>query len=114
MLYVPISVNHKGQADRVIQYFPVDSPEARKLNVEYMLIKDREKPKYLPSEIWKRMQTKGFSGFKQYQHTKLCQSMNAKEKSKGYGIKVANTWYWYEKWIEVVEKYCTENKDLYE
>ena len=113
VLYVPKSVNHKGQADRVIEFLPANSPEAEKLNKEYVLIKEREKKKYLPSQVWKKMQNKGYKRFGQYQHTQFWKSMDAKNPNKGYGVQVANTWYWYENWINVVEKHCKENEDKY-
>ncbi|MBN4079520.1 DUF3644 domain-containing protein [Beggiatoa alba] len=78
VLYIPKSVNHKGQADKVIEFLPANSPEAEKLNKEYVLIKEREKPKYLPSKIVQIMQEDGYLKFKQHQHTKLWKSVNAK------------------------------------
>lgn len=113
VLYVPKSVNHKGQADRVIEFLPANSPEAKKLNKEYVLIKEREKKKYLPSQVWKKMQKKGYKRFGQYQHTQLWKSMDAKNPNKGYGVQVANTWYWYENWLKVVEKHCEEHRNIY-
>jgi hypothetical protein len=113
VLYVPKSVNHKGQADKVIEFIPANSPEAEKLNKEYVLIKEKEKKKYLPSEIWKKMQEKGYIRFGQYQHTKLWQSLDAKNKSKGFGVMVADKWYWYENWLKEVEQHCKQNEDQY-
>lgn len=71
VLYVPKSVNRKGQADKVIEFIPANSPEAQGLNKEYILVKEREKKKYLPSEIFKTMQAKGFPKFNAHQHTVL-------------------------------------------
>lgn len=113
VLYVPKSVNHKGQADKVIEFLPANSPEAEKLNKEYVLIKEREKKKYLPSQVWKKMQEEGYNKFGQYQHTQLWKSMDAKNPNKGYGVQVANTWYWYENWVNEVEKHCKENEEIY-
>jgi hypothetical protein len=110
VLYIPKSVNHKGQADKVIEFLPANSPEAQKLNKEYVLIKEREKKKYLPSQVWKKMQEKGYKKFGQYQHTQLWKSQDAKNPKKGYGVQIANTWYWYENWLKFVEKYCQENR----
>jgi len=113
VLYVPKTVNHKGQADKVIEFLPSDSPEAAGLNKEYYLIKEKEKNKFLPSQIWQKMQEKGFTKFGAHQHTLFWKSKNAKNPSLGYGTMVANTWYWYEKWLKDVEKHCMENKLLY-
>lgn len=110
VLYVPKTANRKGQADKVIEFIPSDSPEAEGLNKEYVLIKDREKPKHLPSEIIKEMKKKGFIKFGMHQHTSLWKQSEAKNPAKGFGVTVANTWYWYDTWLKEVEKYCEQNK----
>jgi hypothetical protein len=114
VLYLPKSVNHKGQADRVIEFLPANSPEAEKLNKEYVLIKEREKKKYLPNEIWTFIQNKGYPKFKQYQHTQLWKTEKAKEINKGFGVQVATTWYWYENWKNYVLNYCQKNRSKFE
>lgn len=113
VLYVPKSVNHKGQADRVIEFLPANSPEAEKLNKEYVLIKEKEKPKFLPGKIVELMNESGYSKFKQHQHTQLWKSMDAKRKGKGFGVQVAKTWYWYDTWLIEVKKHCKENGAAY-
>lgn len=113
VLYVPKSVNHKGQADKVIEFLPANSPEAEGLNKQYCLIKEQEKKKYLPSHVWQTMQEKGFSKFGSHQHTVLWKSKNAKSPNLGYGTLVAKTWYWYDKWLKEVEKHCIESGPLY-
>lgn len=111
ILYVPKIANRKGQADKVIEFISASSPEAQGLNKEYVLIKDREKPKFLPKQIIERMKALGYKKFGVYQHTQLWKSLSAKEESKGFGVKVADTWYWYENWLQEVEKYCKQNQD---
>ena len=32
---------------------------------------------------------------------------------KGYGVLVASTWYWYDRWVDEVRKYCADNEELY-
>lgn len=113
VLYIPKSINHKGQADKVIEFLPANSPEAEKLNKEYVLIKEKEKPKYLPSKIVQLMQEDGFSKFKQHQHTQLWKSMDAKKQGKGFGVQVAKTWYWYDTWLNEVKKHCQQNAAKY-
>lgn len=107
------TVNHKGQADRVIEFIAPNSKIAETLNKEYWGIKEKEKKKYRPQKIWKEMQKIGFKNFGQYQHTLLWKKENAKELSKNYGVDVEGTWYWYVKWYEFVKKHCIENKNLY-
>jgi len=113
VLYVPKSVNHKGQADKVIVFLPPNSPEAETFNKEYVLIKEREKRKYLPTEIWTEMQNKGFVNFGQHQHTEFWKSKDAKNPKLGFGTQVAKAWYWYDKWLDEVEKHCTQSGNRY-
>lgn len=113
VLYVPKSVNHKGQADKVIEFISAKSPEAKGLNKEYRLIKEREKPKYLPGHIAKMMQEKGYVKFKTHHHTELWQKLDGRNPSKNYGVTVENKWYWYKSWLKIVEEYCKKNKETY-
>jgi len=113
VLYVPKSVNHKGQADKVIEFIPANSPEAEKLNKEYVLIKEKEKPKYLPSKIVEIISSMGYSKFNQHQHTTLWQLKKAKDEGKNFGVQVAKTWYWYDSWLNEVKKHCVENAKEY-
>lgn len=113
VLYVPKSVNRKGQADKVIEFIPANSPEAQGLNKEYVLVKEREKRKYLPSEVYETMQQKGFLKFNAYQHTLLWKERNAKNPMLGFGTQVAKTWYWYDNWIQEVEHYCDNSGNKY-
>lgn len=106
VLYIPKMVNHKGQADKVIEFMSANSPEAQLLNKELVILRDREKKKYLPSDIKKAMENKGFKNFTIHEHTKFWQTSNAKDKNKNFGVLVVKTWYWYENWLEEVEKYC--------
>lgn len=106
ILFVPKTANRKGQADKVIEFVKSDSPLAKGLNKEYELIKEVEKPKYLPNQIVNKMQQKGYKNFSMYTHTQLWKKLDAKNPSKGYGTMVANgCWYWYENWLEIVERY---------
>lgn len=106
-------VNKKGQADKVIEFIPADSPEANGLNKEYIYIKDREKPKFSPGDVVSRMKQKGFNKFSIYQHFLLWKKFDAKTPSNGFGVMVSKTWYWYESWLGYVGKYCEQHKDEY-
>ena len=110
LFFVPKSANRAGQADRVIEFIPADSPAAIGLNHEYTLIKETEKDKYLPSDIVSLMKEEGFSWFTMGVHTKLWQSKDAKNPSKRYGVLIAGKqWYWYKNWVEIVRQYCNDN-----
>ena len=113
VLYVPKSANRKGQADKVIEFIPANTPEAEGLNKEYVLIKEKEKKKHLPSGIVQLMKAKGYENFNMYHHTHLWQTTNAKDPNKHLGVLVENTWYWYDNWVEIVENYCKENREIF-
>ncbi len=111
VLFVLRTANRKGQADRVIEFISPDSDIAKGLKKEYVI--EKEKMKYLPGEICKEMQRNGFNKFKIHQHTKLWQKENAKNPSKGFGTKVAKTWYWYHSWLTFVKNHCENNRSEY-
>ena len=112
VIYVPKIANHKGQADKVIEFLKADSEEAKNLNKEYVVIKDRERPKHLPKEIIQIMKDKGYPQFTMNKHTDLWHARDAKNPTKGFGVQVVSQWYWYDNWLDEVEKYCKENKAL--
>lgn len=105
--YVPISVNKKNQADKAVEFVKADSEEAQ--NVEKVLFKSVEKPKYLPSQIVEKMRSEGYHSFTMYKHTHLWKLLDGKNPKFNYGVQVANTWYWYENWVEKVRQYCKDN-----
>lgn len=113
VIFVPKTVNRKGQADKVIEFISADSEIAKGMNKEYVLVKDKEKNKYSAGDIWRLMQKEGFKKFGVYQHTKLWQSEGAKDPVKGFGITVVKTWYWYDTWLAFVRSYCNQNKIKY-
>lgn len=110
VLYVPKSANNKGQADKVIEFIPANTPEAEGLNKEYVLIKEKEKQKHLPSKIVALMKKKGFNKFSVHKHTQLWKKLDGKNPSKNYGVSVEGAWYWYDHWLKIVEEYCKKNK----
>ena len=108
--YVKKSANHIGQADKVIEFVPANSPEAERLNRELVLIKEREKQKYLPSQIVEILKAEGYSSFSLHKHTELWKKKGAREKGSIYGVQVAKTWYWYESWLNEVRNYLKESQ----
>lgn len=113
VLYVPKTVNRKGQADKVIEFLSADSEEAKSLNKEYVVIKDRERPKHKPGEIVAIMKAAGFPGFSMHWHTQLWHELDGKNPAKGFGVDVAGTWYWYDNWLDQVKKYCVDQGDQF-
>jgi len=113
VLFIPKSANRKGQADKVIEFIPADSPEAKGLNKEYVLIKEKERKKYLPGRIVDLMKSKGHRRFSIRWHTELWQEYDGKNPSNNYGTIVEGKWYWYENWVKIVEDHCVNNKSFY-
>lgn len=113
VLYTQKTVNRPGQADKVIEFVKPGSEAAEGINITYAAIKEKEKQKYRATTIIKIMQEAGYSGFKQYQHTKLWRERDGKNPTKGYGIEVEKYWYWYESWLTLVSQHCAANKKRY-
>lgn len=113
ILFVPKTANSKGQADQVIEFVKADSKLAQDVNKTYAVIKETERTKYLPSQIVEMMNSEGFTKFNMHHHTTLWQTQEAKKQGKGFGVQVAKQWYWYESWVEVVQKQCQNNRGIY-
>jgi hypothetical protein len=113
VLFVAKTANHKGQADEVIEFVKADSPLAADVNKTYAVIKETERPKYLPKTIVESMKKEGFKRFTMVSHTDLWKQMDAKKPGKGYGVEVQKAWYWYDSWVDQVRKHCQENVAKY-
>jgi len=114
VIFVPTTVNHPSQADQVIKFVKADSEIAQQVNAAYAVVKETEKPKRLPSEIVKLMKEEGFPDFSIHIHTELWKESDAKNPSKGFGVQVAKTWYWYESWVERVRQHCNKHATDYQ
>lgn len=109
VLFVQKTANRPGQADKVITFVKPDTPEAEGINTEYVIIKEREKKKFLPKAIVQMMKEKGYSKMNTY-HFSLCWKKYDAKKDNTYGALIGGEkWYWYENFIPIVEKYCQEN-----
>ena len=106
--------NRKGQADRVIEFVGSDSPLAVGINKEYAVIKETEKEKFLPKQVVELMKHEGFTKFNMHYHTQLWKEHDAKNPAKGFGALVADKqWHYYQSWVDLVRKHCTDNGHLY-
>ena len=114
-LFTPITTSKKAQSDEVIKFVPFDSALGKEINDQYqqVFLKEVERRKHLPSKIVKMMQDEGYTRFTMHRHTHLWKKLDAKNPGKGYGVLVASTWYWYDRWIAEVRKHCKDNKELY-
>ena len=113
VFFIPKTANRKGQADQVIEFIKSDSELAKGINAQYTVIKETERPKCLPSEIVKKVAGAGYTRFTITNHTVLWKELDAKRPSLGFGTQVANTWYWYEAWLEYVVGHCAQQGEKY-
>jgi len=103
ILFVPKTVNNRGQADKVIEFVKSDSPLAEGLNKQYAVFKEIEKTKYLPSQILKIMEGEGFESFTMHAHTQLVKKFDAKNPKHNFGTMVAGKhWHYYSNWVDTV------------
>jgi hypothetical protein len=101
--FVPKVTGRASNADLAIDFVRPGTPEGEE--VERVLLKEVERQKYIPSQIVAKVRAAGFPWFGMYDHTKLAQQLDARAPGRGYGVSVANSWFWYEGWFEkVVEK----------
>lgn len=105
--FIPITVNKESQANAAITFLKTNEPVTESMN---MIIKETEKPKFKPGEIVRKMKEKGFSSFSINKHTDLWKDKDAKNPDYHYGTVVSGTWYWYEKWVDVVEDELTKTQ----
>ena len=108
VIFVPKTANHPNQADQVITFVKADSETAKTANAAYAVIRETERPKWLPSLIVAKVKAEGFPKFGMSSHTDLWKELDAKNPTKGYGVQIAKTWYWYDTWVAEVRKHCNE------
>lgn len=102
--FVRKTANRASAADEAVEFVKPGSGEEVEIN--RVLLKETEKPKYRPSEILQIIQGEGYPLFKMPQHTNLWQALDAKEKGKAYGTLVSKQWYWYDTWLTRVREHC--------
>ena len=112
-IFVRKLVNHRGQADRVIEFIGADSDLAKDIESQYWVLKPIEKAKYTATEIVNMMKAEGCSEFGLPQHTRLWQRLAGKDPAKGYGYELGGRWFWYDSWVVVVRNHCSDTYDDY-
>ena len=101
--FVPKVAGKASKSDLAVEFVKAGTPEAE--NVERVLLKETERPKYRPTEIVAKAKAAGFAQFAIFDHTQLVKQLDARNPGKGYGVEVASQWYWYDGWFEkVMEK----------
>jgi hypothetical protein len=101
-LFVKVGAKRRGGADRVIEFIDPKSPLAKNITKEYWVKEDREKPKFLPSEVINKVKKADFKNFGMHQHTQFWKKHDGKNPDKGFGVLISKQWYWYENWIAFV------------
>lgn len=113
LLFTQKTANHKGQADRVIEFVQPSSELAEAIAREYWVKQPVEKPKYLAKQVVAMMQDLGFPRFSLTAHTRLWQRLDGKNPKKAFGVQLGVNWFWYENWIKVVREECEAHALLY-
>jgi hypothetical protein len=108
VIFVPKTANHINQADQVITFVKEGTELAKSINQSYTVIRETEKSKWLPSQIVSKVKAAGHAEFNMSAHTDLWKALDAKSNGKGFGVQVANTWYWYDSWLKVVLEHCAQ------
>jgi len=105
-------VNHKNQADEVIEFVRSDSPLGENINSVY--IQEKEKKKYKPQMIVDLMNKEGYVKFVMQHHTNLWRKLKTRGNPK-YGVYLyegKDDWDWYENWVDIVRQWCKENEEI--
>lgn len=111
IMYIPVSVNNRGQADNVVEFVKL-TPDMEEEVKNIVMIKESEKKKYLPTQIVKIMKDEGYVKFSIKIHTDLWQNGGNSLKKPMYGSLIAGKqWYWYETWVNYVRDYCKRNAE---
>lgn len=107
-------VNRPGQADRVVEFIDPKSELAKRIDKEYWVKKEVERPKFRPTEVVEKVREAGFGKFRiQPEHVEMWKAENAKDRAKGLGVDIQGYWYWYEKWVERCIELCEAAGDRY-
>lgn len=111
--FVPKVGAKASKADQAVEFIKPDSEEGKQLNS--VLLKEVDKNRFTPSQVVELMQANGFPNFKMQHHTTLWQELDAKAEGKGFGKQgdYANTWVWFDSWVERVRAHCEENSEKY-
>jgi len=106
VIFTPKTVNHVGQADRVIEFISPETEAAKGINAAYATYREKEKTKYRAMTIVNTMKAEGYSRFTMPKHAALWQKQDARNPSKNFGVEVEGYWYWYENWLNFVREHC--------
>ena len=107
---LPRTSNGRGGADEVIQ---IARTEKEISNAAYVVLKDREKHKFLERQVLDYVHERGFNKFNTHHFRQFWKSIEAKKKGKGYGTLLNKQWFWYETIYAPVIEHCEEMGETY-
>ena len=113
LLFTRKLANHRGQADKVIEFVPADSELEEAINRQYVVTNEVERKKCGAKGIVRLMHEEGFPRFSMYSHTQLWKQLNARESGKGYGARMMELWGWYDRWVDRVRQECRDHPGKY-
>src|SRR3989338_10777801 len=96
------SVRRNGCMPRVIDFIDQKSELAKNISNEYWVKEETEKEKFTASLIIQKVREAGFKNFGMYQHIQFWKKHDGKNPSKGFGVLVVKTWYWYKNWVDYI------------
>ena len=102
LLFTKVLAKRQGQADRVIEFIDPKSELAKNISREYWVKEETEKPKFLATQVIKKVKDAGFESFGMYRHTLFWKEHDGKNPDKGFGTMVVKTWHWYQNWIDYI------------
>jgi hypothetical protein len=106
LLFTRRIANHKGQADRAVEFIKPGDPGSEGIAAERWLIKEQEKPKFRAKAVIAAARAAGYRFFGPFQHTQLWKSLDGKNPALGFGVWVDNEWFWYQAWVDEVLRQC--------
>lgn len=111
--FIPVAAKKPGAADVAVQIVSPGSDEAEE--IERIIFKNVDRARYTPTKVVEIIQGRGFRGFRGIDHTRLWKTMDARKEGKGYGCAgdYANTWVWFDRWVEEVLRHCEDSGDKY-
>lgn len=111
--FVPIVKLRKSAADSAFEIVSRDSEMAQNLN--NVFFKEMDRTRYTSTNVIDIIQGFGFTRFTMPKHTKLWQSLDARNPDLNYGQvgDYRGSWVWHENWVERVKAHCEEKGSLY-
>jgi len=112
--FVPKVGARASSADLAVEFIRAETAEAQEIN--RVLLKEVNRRRYTPTEVWQRMQAEGYPRFNRARHTELWQQLAAKDAAKGFGQAgdYRNTWVWFDSWLDRVRADCQEHVERYQ